>query len=342
MNLHLNNLNKRTVAIWLLFVLAVIAVSVYSFKPRTVQLRACLVFNPRFDSITEAQFVKVLNQTKEICSKHFNIDLQFIRTDKRDIADYFAPYISSSKNDKKILANRLPAADSSIEKLAISLINQNLATTREMILQAVKNQDGAELLNLNDSKEGLLRQVAALHIHKLIQIKDIRCADNKTLILDDLYNEFTSWDYISEHQNEFDLIITNQPIISVESYFPSVHSSMRGGITSGLGGRSPSKLGGMITVSTFPMISTLDFFSHARGKNYDDNTIINTIAMVAGHELGHVLKYWDHQYDHPGCIMRPAPGLQYAAWVNEINTYGPCKKKHDETLKDYFNSIRLK
>jgi hypothetical protein len=343
MKTYWSNLNKKTVSIFLFVVLAVAAaIILFSVKPRTVQIRACLVLNPRFDSITDAQYSDILKRTKEICRKHFDTDLEYTKTDKRNIADYFGPYLNLIKSDKKVLSYRLPHNNKSIEKLAQSLIEENRATTPDQIIRAVNNQEGAELINLTDSKEGILRQVAALHINKLIHTKGIRCSDSKPLILDDFYNEFMSWDYISEHQNDFDLIITNQPIISAESYFPTIHSSMRGGITSGLGSRSPSTLGGMIIVSTFPMISTIDYFVKARGMNYDDITKIKTIAMLAGHELGHVLKYWGHEYEHPGCVMRPTPGLKYAEWANEINTNGPCKKRHAETYKAYFNSMRLK
>ncbi|HTF99988.1 MAG TPA: hypothetical protein VK654_05320 [Nitrospirota bacterium] len=343
MKASFNNLNKRVAFLLLLFFFTVAAAAaLYSAQPRIVPMRVCLVLNPRFDAITDARFEDILKRTGEICLKHFKIKLQYVKTDRCDIAGYFAPHINSLKTDKDVLSNRLAPDRRSIEKLAASLVSQNLAASREMILQAVKNQEGVELLNLDDSKDGILRQVAALHLRKLIQIKNLRCADNKPLLKDDLYNEFTSWDYISEHQNDYDLVITNQPIISAESYFPTIHSSMRGGITSGLGGRSPSKIGGMITVSTFPMTSTFDYFVQARGINYDDGTQIETIAMIAGHELGHVLKYWDHVYDHPGCIMRPTPGLKYAEWVDEINRNGPCRRRHAEALKDYFSSMRLK
>jgi len=322
--------------------MTIAAVAILSWMPlRTVQVRPCLVLNPRFDSITDIEYANILYRTKEICHKHFKVDLRYTRTSKRHITDYFAPYANFIKNDKKVRTNRLPITNESIHKLAWALIDKNSDTTRDKIIKAVNNQEGAELIDLTDSKEGILRQVAALHINKLIYIKDIICSDNRPLILDDLYNEFMSWDFISEHQNDFDLIITNQPIISAESYAPAIHSSMRGGITSGFSSSSPSKLGGMIIVSTFPMTITTDYFVKARGRHYDEVTKIESIAMIAGHELGHVLEYWGHEYEHPGCIMRPTPGLKYAEWANEINTNGPCKRRHDEVLKEYFTSMRL-
>ena len=77
---------------------------------------------------------------------------------------------------------------------------------------------------------------------------------------------------------------------------------------------------------------------YRRGFNFEHFkfALYVTAPAVILHEFGHLFKYRGHYYDHPGCVMRPAPGLKYREWVEELIKYGPCRKHHDLRWKDYF------
>ncbi len=301
------------------------------------QLSVAYVINPRLPQLPATEIKKIIARVAKLTSERFSLELQTEKFEIVEISQLFDKHKQHLRSDQRVQRHILKAEEASKALLFKGFLQafENMPT-RELIA-AVQNQTNAAKIDTNQARAAILKQVAHLHIDKLMQIKAIQVeSDGKNLLQDDLFNEYMAWDYILEHQSEYDVIITNQIVASAETYYPTVHTSMRGGITSGFAGKSKARYGGTVLMTTFPFTSQSSFFSHDRGKDYSPEEIVETIAFVTTHEFGHLFKYRKHYYDHPGCIMRPAPGLHYLEWVNEIKANGKCHKYHEPYWKSYY------
>lgn len=320
---------KKLLPLFIFLLAPILALGYYFQQPRRVALRIAWVSNPRFRDISQNQLQEILALTQEICRERFKVELAFRRVKRLGVSEYFASYRYALQQDEKTNTHMLPISPESIQPLAESFLASTYRDiSTEELHAAVRNQEGVENIDFSKGAENIFVQVARIHIAKMETIKKIICADGQPLIRDDFFNEYMAWTYICEHQNDYDLVITNQLLASAESYYPDIHSSMRGGISSGFTERSPTRLGAAVIVTVFPFLAEYDFFTQARGSDYDSKTANRCIAYLLAHEIGHMLLYRGHHYDHPGCIMRPTPGLKYKEWVAELERNGSCRKAH--------------
>ena len=311
--------------------------------PITIQVG--IINNPRFKSLTDKQINLILVEINKGVKERFNVSLKYIKTTNENIKKYFDRYVwqISKKQKNRIDANmfrnyeeyKYKSDDYEIFKDKIaSILSEYMDLTTAQA--AVKNQ-GYNPFEFGNTKEEIFGKVVDIHIAKLHRIANIKMKDGNNLIeKETLYNEFMFWDVLLELQSDYDLIITNQLIASAESHLPTIHSSLRGGITSGVATISNTPLHGSVVVSTFPFISKADFFTNARGSDYTDEEAINYIAWIGVHEFGHLLAFRPHYYDHPGCVMRPTPALKYKEWYKELMKSGKCNKEHSIILKEYY------
>jgi len=303
------------------------------------EISVAYVVNPRLEQLSQQDILKVLDKIKLVTQQRLDLKLTFKPLHITSIHDLFQPYQQNIRSDAQMQSFMLKPEQHSKEVLYHGFIATFDQLSLEEIIAGVKNQTNSHEIDTSKSRQDILQQIAYLHIDKLMKIKSIKVKyDHKDLLQDDLYNEYIAWDYIINQQSKYDLIITNQLIASAEAYYPTVHTSLRGGITSGFAAKSHTSYDGAIVMTTYPFISSTPFFQQARGRNYSRQEMIDTIAYTAVHELGHLFKYRKHYYDHPSCVMRPAPGLHYLEWMKEVKQSKKCLKKHDIYWKDYFSN----
>ena len=303
-------------------------------------VRTTWMTNPRLKNITPEQYEAILERSRALALDWLDLDLEFTENETISVHDFFARYLDVLTKDANFAKHRLSwdeqAKEGSVDALTKAFLSDFKKETDEEVRAMVENQAEAKRIDLSQDKAGIFRQVAELHIDKLQKIAEIKLEDGEPLLRGDGFNEYMAWTCILRAQNDYDLILSNQLLGSVESLDPSVHSSMRGGVTSGFAEKGPTEFGGSVLIGMFPFISEHERFVKERGENYDPDTEVETIAFMVVHELGHLLQGWGHHYDHPGCVMRPAPGLRYKEWTEEIKANGPCKKEHPPKLADYF------
>jgi len=304
---------------------------------KKAKLSIAYIVNPRLPQLSESEIQQIIKKTSQLSLSRFSLQIEIESFETLSIQQWIDPYITEIMADNRVKNYMLKAENGSKKPLYNGFLESFRGMPLKEIIQAVKNQPNSQEIDLTQNKKEILWQLAELHLDKLIKIKAIQLADGKSLLQDDFYNEYMVWDYILEHQHQYDLVITNQLLASAEAYYPTVHSSMRGGITSGFAGRSQGKLGGTVVITTYPFISQANFFKKARGQSYNQQEIIEMIAFITLHEFGHLFKYSPHYYDHPSCVMRPTPGLFYKEWMIEVKKKPRCNKQHDEVFRDYFN-----
>ena len=301
------------------------------------KIRVGIINNDRLPKLEYKQIKSVLDNIKNGVKSRFDIELKYSPLMYESLESFFKRYINRVSKDslylfeKHILrVNDTITHQSEYIRFKEEYIKSFNEMKAETIRDAIVNQ-GFKHDRFGLTKTEMLSNVVDYHIKKISSMANITLKDGKKLLdSKDSYHEFMMWNSIVETQSDYDLIITNQLIASAESYLPTIHSSLRGGVTSGAALKSNTHLNGLVIVTTYPFISKKEFFKKERDENFTIKEAINYIALIGIHEFGHLLKYRPHYYNHPSCVMRPAPGLKYKAWYNEVTKTHKCTKEHSE------------
>jgi len=153
------------------------------------------------------------------------------------------------------------------------------------------------------------------------------------------FHQYVYWDAAIERVRRFDFILTNQILASAESVDASIHTSLRGGITTGFTERSHGLYGGTIILSSYPVSGTDEPLRQMRGGDYGTEEEARILGAYSAHEFGHLLRYWGHPFDHEACVMNPARSLRYREWYDaiEAKTAVPsCREPHPPAIKSLF------
>jgi hypothetical protein len=287
-----------------------------------VSLRVVYASNPRFTDLTEQQLQTVLQHASVLMQQHFNLNVEFEISAPVDVAELFTT---------------LPDTVKQVRAAAIvdprSLDQQNLSQMRSSLFNQLSKYAGnpQHLLDYARphimSKESLT-DVAALaralsdtHITRLRYWYDEKADDGQPIIDGSEYNQWVWWDSLGYGNLPYDVVITNQLVASMETYDVAMHSSLRGGINGGTMSYSKQgRYGGYVFVSVFAMLNDLPMLISLRDdKHYTDEQITHYVAATLAHELGHLLKHYDHPFGASECLMNPTPLLHYRAWYDGLN-----------------------
>ncbi len=316
--------------VWILLALVIQLSARDNTSLRKAEIKVGYVINPRLEKMPDEDFSKMSAQVKKLSMERLDLELVIRKVKAFPISGLIDPYRELILKEKKVREHRLKPDEFSTWDLYAGLKKTFAKLPDKEIIAAVRNQANAAEIDLSGNRDDIILQIAMLHIRKMKEIQAITVPSDKgSLIRDDLRNEFMAWDFVNERQTDYDLIFTNQLIAGIETYLPDIHTSMRGGINSGFAGRSRGTYGGTVIMTTFPYHNRAAFFTKARGQDYSRDQVIETIAYTTVHELAHLFKYRKHYYDHPGCVMRPPPGLHYLEWINELKKNGRCRKIHE-------------
>ena len=193
-----------------------------------------------------------------------------------------------------------------------------------------------------DTKDAFFKVVAAHHLQKLSVLSRLPAAPGAAKRLLDPalpYHQYVYWDAAAERVRRFDFILTNQALASAESVDASIHSSLRGGVTTGFTERSHATYGGTVVLSTYPVLGEAGPIREMRGGDYAPKDAARYLGAYSSHEFGHLLLHRGHPFDHPACVMNPAKALRYQEWYEEIETAPlkpSCRQPHDTPLTGLF------
>lgn len=284
------------------------------------KIRVVRVINPRLPSITDEEFSQILEQAKTVFKKTKGVDLVFIDSGTVNIRDFFFKY--GGEDPDKVETFMQPR-----NRMIQAFSNDRSQTYEYMFENVAPLVDPATRSRLK-TREDIIRLAVSSHFDKLSQIKGLRLPDGAPLLERGPYGEFTYWGKINLKQADYDLIITNQILASMETEDVSVSASMRGGVNTGMTSPSPGPYGGAALLSTFPILTEHSYFTRDHGRNYDRGTGILIAGTYLTHELAHLILHEGHPVKHPGCVLNTARGLRYLDWYEDAVNRPACKKKH--------------
>lgn len=298
--------------------------SLPEIDPSNVTLRPIYLENPRFPGLSDAEKDKFLEYTRSLAKQHFDITINFEPIETARIDRYFGP-----------LAKAIPTSRKS---LIADFINGNVDWRRmaESIWphiyhapDAVKEYVTPHLLvDPPDDSPRMLTVALALTMKERADYWMAAKAADDYLIVGDApslptlpYNEWIYWDYLGETDFPYDMVITNQPVISVEYDAMPPHAALRGGITAGTTSASAQgKYGAFSWASMFPFLSKDAAIKSLRdGHTYERDEAIKLAAALYVHELGHHLFRLGHPWNNTNCIMHPVTLLQFRSWFEKLD-----------------------
>lgn len=290
-------------------------------KNNKVTLRVAYVDNERIDSLSRKQINELLSETQRVAKEHFNIELDFTDVDTVSIQSLFeylpepvgkaySRTIYDFKNDRG-----------------------NKQWVKQALLRALKRNPAALSDVLEFSRPYLLNvpqqtTIASLAdalletmLHRIQNWKSIQAKDGRPLLDESVFNEYSVWVGLGYGALPYDLLLTNQPLISIEYSDIPVHSTLRGGITVGnTAFNKHSELGSFVVLSTFVFTNRDGELNKIRdGSEYNEHEAMQLAGAYLVHEIGHMLFHLGHPFGRQSCIMTPAELLHFKKWYRSID-----------------------
>ena len=304
---------------------------------KNIHIRVGVIQNPKLTLIEETQINQILKELAEGVDRRFNKKIVFSNIKKEGLQSFFnryQPKIDNLNGLKRYMFNPKKDDKNTFYNQMVEEMNQKSTKKIKKIL----NGQGYSLNKFGNERSEIIKNIVNEFIKKFNAISQITFKSGQRLLDEEnMYNEFLVWNGIGEIQTDYDLIITNQIIVSLESYYPSVQIALNGGINSGLSIRSRTPLNGVVILSTFPFMSNEPYFKQVRGYQADKIKSAKYIAWTGVKQFGRILTFRSNHYNHPpGCVMSPVQGLNFKKWYDKVSNNKKCNEIHQPVLKSYF------
>lgn len=282
-------------------------------------LRVGYIDNPRFAPLSTSDQVAVLARAKILLKAHFGIEVAF------DLQPGSLPI--------EALFDAVPPAGAALVDRAVFDFKNGTGNVARLVSNTAKQ------LQADGDNDAAARAFAQPHLRRppagesaeafakvlvetqLARIAQWHSAAPNAAIDAKPYNEFEYWRFLGALDLPYELLLTNQLIASVEYSSNSVHSALRGGLTNGVTFPSiRSKTGSYSVASSFPFVATDSAVMSLRdGEFASRQEMLEGVAVLVVHELGHQLLHLGHPYGNRACIMTPTELLRFKQWLADLN-----------------------
>ena len=293
-----------------------------------VRLRIAHVVNPRFKTVTDNQLARILDLTRSLAKQHLQLDVEFETVTTTTIEQFFhylPDKIVRGRQDAILDFSRI---DEAVRQRMITAIAETLEAHKENP-QAVIDYASPFLTSRDDvaNLQQLTERLVDTLITRMQHWYAYKAEDGEPVLDDTPFNQWVWWDSMGYGDMPYDVVITNQLVVSIEDYDMDVHSSLRGGITAGTmtySKRSPYH--GYVFVSVFQLLNDYPLLAELRNyENYSEKEQVRYAAALLAHELGHLFYHYGHPFNAAPCLMNPTPLLKYREWYEALNA-SDCRK----------------
>lgn len=294
------------------------------------RLSVVRVIDERIGNISDENFKILLQSTSSMLKSKFGInEIEFEDKGIIFIEDFF----NSRKDTFKIYESWID------EKRFDMYREDDIKRFEAKMEEHLKNWSLDELKSyLIDNKginthKDLVRKIIPIYLSKAEELKSIKL-NNKEFLFDKKYfkyHSFVYWQILMWSEKDYDIVLTNAPIINDDLSEPAIHSLLGKLVIGGSAIHNNSRKYGRVAIwSVFKPTTKIKFFSkwysyYPLGIIYEANG-----GYGLAHELGHMLFYIPDFYDEPdGCLMNNSPGiLNYIQGYKKLRAYKlPCHKE---------------
>lgn len=294
----------------------------------SIELRTVYLENPRFQTLTNAQLDSLLSESVEAAKEHLGVDIVFTEPVRRSLRDYFLELDRKLEPEAKTQIADFKNGNVDWERITEAIqksFNKSPARLDELWRFASPHLESS--VSSYRTAESLAEALAETMEVRLAFWVGSTAADGHAILMRDhtspefSYNEWVYWDHLARLEFPWEVVITNQIVVSAEYSDAGPHAALRGGVT--VGGTSASL---DAHLGTYSWISVLPFLSNdtmttklRRGDKYADAEAISLAGAYLVHELGHQLFHLGHPWENATCAMAPAPLLDFRSWHENLD-----------------------
>jgi hypothetical protein len=278
-----------------------------------VSLRVAHVVNPRFPRLNDEELARLLDAAARAAELHFGVQVSYEGKPTEISPERLFSSVPDSFASNQLAVieawKKGPIDRSRLAKAYEETIKLNPVPIQDVITYARELDNGMQVHDV----ESLAAYLASRHIERIEALRAIVAADGGSLVDASPYNESLFWQVLGQAELPFDVLVTNQPIVSLEYVGPDVHSGLRGGMSIGTTFYSRAgRYGSAIVWSTFPFVSQAAAVAELRGgHSYPMDEAAALAGTLMAHEYGHLLFHLGHPFGNPACIMHPTPLLKF-------------------------------
>jgi hypothetical protein len=330
------NLGTKSITTISLACAALLAIAIYATtRPLScAKLAVLYVDNPRFSTLSSAQINAVTTEATAQFKSLLGRCVVFETPKSKPIAGIFGQLSIPQIREMDAFVLRRPSAadlETLSNDMAQVLFNEK-TTLAEQIAYA--NRSGAIQVPADITLKDFASQLIKYHADVIVKFQTQNATDGRPIIDINSYNEIAHWSRIPQTPLNYDLYITNQPIISLERGDPSMHASLRGGISNGLTTVcAKCRYGTAIILSAYALYGNDSLLASIRTEApYSETEKALFSAQVLTHELGHQLLHLGHPFGLEDCVMNPVEGQNFRKRSQALRA-GACAKERSPTLE---------
>ena len=290
--------------------------------------------NPRFEKIADQDVERVLVEATELAKVHLGAKVNFNYVGSESVVGllqripekrirHVVEY-SYDMRDSSNLATLASTLRDSLNRLPPELLKSQVEFWKQV------EPDSGEI----GGAEALSRAMAETLVSRGARWFSEQALDGESVLNRVAVNEWLVWYSLGHSNIPFELVLTNQPIISAEYYLTPVPQALRGGLTLGtVAPSASSRYGIFMFVSNFALLNDFPYLLELRaGEVYDHQERIRLTAALIVHEIGHFVFRYGHPYSQPECIMHPISMLYLRRWYSQLTGSG-CRQTLDDQLR---------
>ncbi len=299
------------------------AVALPDITRQPIGLRVASVVNSRFKVLSDEQLKKILHRSQQMTRQHFAVEISFTDIDELSIDQVFSTLgetVLAARENEIVDIHNIDADAREKMQQALFKTLSNYQGNRKNVIEFAQPY----LLHPDVIQEdfiGLSYALVDTLISRLDFWKSQTATDGKPLLDANGFHQWVWWDSLGYADLPYDIVITNQLVVSAEYYGMDVHSSIRGGITAGTTTYNKNtQFNSYAYIMVYPMLNDTGLLTTLRqDKTYNDEQIINYAAALLTHEIGHLLLHLGHPFGNRHCIMAPTVMLNYRDWYDHLD-----------------------
>jgi hypothetical protein len=287
---------------------------------KVIELRVAYVVNPRLTRLSDTQLNILLDAIRDTTRQHFGVTLSFAPVQLLSIESVFSKITPEAvrNGDRYIYDFKSGKGD------PVRLAEAYTKEIKEKYSGRLADQIGYVqpfFKPSQNSPDALGEAAARYHLSRIDRWKNLTALDGGAVIDDKPYNEYMHWVSLGYTQLPFELLLTNQPIVSAEYLSPALATAIRGGYSNGVTTVSRSSRTGTVSIwSTFAFTADDPWVTQLRdGERYEAEEAAQLAGVGAAHEIGHQLFHINHPFGNRACVMNPVPMFAYRAWAKGLS-----------------------
>jgi hypothetical protein len=288
--------------------------------PGPVDIRVAYAVNPRLPRMDDAELEVLLESMRKAVREHFGVQLRFSPVQVVPIASLFdnIPPTRREVAAKNIYDFKTGTGDR--RRLALAF-GKGFRQGGEPLKEMVAFAEPYVGLLPQPSFESFGARMAALQPERVEQWRERKALDGAPAIDAQAFNGFAMWVALGYGDVPYELVLTNQLIVSVEYGSPAVHAAIRGGYSNGITTYNRlSRFGSMSIWSTYAFTGNdLQLVQLRNGEYYSQEEAARLAGLTGAHEMGHQLMHLLHPFGQAACLMNRVPLFGYQEWAGKLS-----------------------